>query len=46
MQPPDWELPFEKMCDAGDYVVEAMLGQRKDKKIHAIYYTSKILNDA
>ncbi|XP_058003682.1 uncharacterized protein LOC110666781 [Hevea brasiliensis] len=46
MQPPDWELPFEVMCDASDYVVGAILGQRKDKKLHAIYYASKILNDA
>ncbi|KAI5387026.1 hypothetical protein KIW84_073250 [Lathyrus oleraceus] len=38
MQPPDWRLPFEIMCDASDYVVGAILGQRKDKKLHAIYY--------
>ncbi|GJV46847.1 reverse transcriptase domain-containing protein [Tanacetum coccineum] len=28
---PDWLLPFEIMCDAIDYVVGAVLGQRKDK---------------
>ncbi|XP_012435462.1 uncharacterized protein LOC105762096 [Gossypium raimondii] len=27
----DWTLPFELMCDASDYAVGAMLGQRKDK---------------
>ena len=46
MQPPDWTLPFELMCDASDYAVGAVLGQRKDKKPHVIYYASKTLNDA
>ena len=32
IQPPDWLLPFKIMCDASDYVVGAVLGQRKDKK--------------
>ncbi|KAM5546510.1 hypothetical protein ABKV19_002414, partial [Rosa sericea] len=38
MCPPDWSLPFELMCDASDYAVGAVLGQRKDKKPYAIYY--------
>ncbi|XP_078171369.1 uncharacterized protein LOC144565476 [Carex rostrata] len=42
LQPPDWSLPFEIMCDASDYAVGAVLGQRKDKKPCAIYYASKI----
>ena len=46
IQPPDWSLPFEIMCDASDYVVGAVLGQRKDKKPYVIYYASKTLNDA
>lgn len=46
MQTPDWTLPFEIMCDARDYVVGAMLGQRKDQKVHTIYYASKTLDDA
>ena len=33
MQPPNWTLPFEIMCDASDYAIGAILGQRKDKKI-------------
>jgi len=46
IQPPDWSLPFEIICDASDYVVGAVLGQRKDKKPYAIYYASKTLNSA
>jgi hypothetical protein len=43
IQPPNWSLPFEIMCDASDYVVGAVLGQTKDKKHHAIAYASKTL---
>jgi hypothetical protein len=46
MQAPDWSLPFEIMCDASDYTVGAVLGQRKDKKPHVIYYASRTLNSA
>ena len=41
----DWELPFELMCDASDYVVGSVLGQRKNKIFHAIYFVRKTLND-
>jgi hypothetical protein len=34
------------MCDASDYAVEVVLGQRIDGLPHVIYYASKILNDA
>ncbi|KAK9044818.1 hypothetical protein V6N11_058709 [Hibiscus sabdariffa] len=44
--PPDWTLPFKLMCDASDYVVEAVLGQRKGKIFHPIYYASKTQNEA
>jgi Reverse transcriptase (RNA-dependent DNA polymerase)/RNase H-like domain found in reverse transcriptase len=43
LQPPDWNLPLEIMCDASDYAVGAVLGQRNDKKLYAIYYASKTL---
>ncbi|KAL4339564.1 hypothetical protein GQ457_08G027440 [Hibiscus cannabinus] len=46
VEPPDWTLPFELMCDASDYAVGAVLGQRKGKIFHHIYYASKTLNDA
>ncbi|KAJ9544667.1 hypothetical protein OSB04_024374 [Centaurea solstitialis] len=46
IQPPDWSLPFELMCDASDFAVGAVLGQRKDRKLHAIHYASKTLDSA
>ena len=46
MVAPDWSKEFELMCDASDYVVGAELGQRQDKVFHAIYYASKVINNA
>ena len=43
VQSPNWDLPFEIMCDTSDYAVGAVLGQRIDKKLTAICYASKIL---
>ncbi|KAI3684649.1 hypothetical protein L6452_33874 [Arctium lappa] len=43
---PDWNKPFEIMCDASDWAVGAVLGQRKEKVFHSIYYASKTLNEA
>jgi len=34
------------MCDASDYVVEAALGQWRDKKPYVIYYARKTLDEA
>ncbi|PIN26668.1 DNA-directed DNA polymerase [Handroanthus impetiginosus] len=42
---PDWSFPFELMCDASDFAIGAVLGQRKDKIFRSIYYASKTLND-
>ena len=46
LQSPNWDLPFEIMCDALDYVVGVVLGQRLDKKSTAICYASKTLIEA
>ena len=28
---PDWDIPFELMCDASDYAIRAMLGQKRER---------------
>jgi len=43
---PDWSLPFEVMCDASDYALGAVLGQRRNKICQVVYYASKTLNEA
>jgi hypothetical protein len=43
IQPPDWHLTFEIMCDTSDYVIGVVLSQSKDKKHYAISYASKTL---
>ncbi|GJW34444.1 reverse transcriptase domain-containing protein [Tanacetum coccineum] len=43
---PNWNLPFELMCDASDFAVGAVLGQKDDKNFHPIYFASKTLNSA
>ncbi|GJT33527.1 reverse transcriptase domain-containing protein [Tanacetum coccineum] len=35
---PDWDLPFEIMCDASDFAVWTILGQRNDKYFRPIHY--------
>ncbi|CAN6544173.1 unnamed protein product [Malus baccata var. baccata] len=46
IRPPDWSISFELMCDASDYALGVVLGQRKDKQPHVIYYAFRTLNDA
>ncbi|GJX34418.1 reverse transcriptase domain-containing protein [Tanacetum coccineum] len=43
---PDWDLPFELMCDASDFAIGAVLGQRHEKHFRPIHYASKIINEA
>ena len=43
IQPPDWTLPFEILCDVSDYAIGVVLGQTKDKKNLVISYASKTL---
>ncbi|KAL1223232.1 putative mitochondrial protein [Cardamine amara subsp. amara] len=46
VQAPNWDHPFEIMCDASDYAVGAVLGQRIEKKLNVIYYASRTLDEA
>jgi len=42
---PDWKLNFEIICDACDYAIRVLLGQRKKIIFHVIHYESKVLNE-
>ena len=42
---PNWKFPFEVMCDASDFAIGAVLGQREYGKPYVIYYASKTLNE-
>ena len=46
VQSPDCNLPFEILCDASDYAVGDVIGQRVDKKLNVIQYASKTLGSA
>ena len=46
MLTPSWSNEFEIMCDANDYAMGAVLGQRTEKIFKAIYYASKTFNEA
>nr|GEW22610.1 reverse transcriptase domain-containing protein [Tanacetum cinerariifolium] len=39
----NWDQPFELMCDASDYVVGVVLGQRVEKHLRPIHYASKTM---
>nr|GFB63516.1 reverse transcriptase domain-containing protein [Tanacetum cinerariifolium] len=43
---PNWDLPFEFMCDASDFAIGAVLGQRHEKQFKPIHYASKMMTDA
>ena len=46
MVTPDWNKEFEIVCDASDYAIRAVLGQRTEKIFKAIYYAKKTFNEA
>ena len=35
---PDWDLPFELMCDTSDYAIGAVLGHKRERIFQVIYY--------
>ncbi|XP_031120199.1 uncharacterized protein LOC116023344 [Ipomoea triloba] len=43
---PNWEHPFEIMCDASDYAIGAVLGHKINKLPYVIHYASKTLDNA
>nr|GFB04104.1 reverse transcriptase domain-containing protein [Tanacetum cinerariifolium] len=43
---PDWDMPFELMCDASDFAIGAVLGQHRDKHFRPIHYASKTMTEA
>ena len=46
VQAPDWNLPFILMCDASDFAVGVVLGQKVEKKLNVISYASLTLDAA
>ncbi|GKA03663.1 reverse transcriptase domain-containing protein [Tanacetum coccineum] len=42
----NWDQPFEIMCDASDYAIGAVLGQRIEKHFRPIHYASKTMTEA
>ena len=46
MAKPDWNRELEIMCDASDFAMGAILGQKAEKVFKAIYYASKTFNEA
>nr|GEU68734.1 hypothetical protein [Tanacetum cinerariifolium] len=43
---PDWNLPFELMCDASDFAIGAVLEKQKTKHFQPIHYASKTMTEA
>nr|GEZ62581.1 reverse transcriptase domain-containing protein [Tanacetum cinerariifolium] len=43
---PNWDMPFELMCDASDFAIGAILGQRQEKRFRPIHYASKTMTEA
>nr|GEY86409.1 reverse transcriptase domain-containing protein [Tanacetum cinerariifolium] len=43
---PNWDMPFELMCDASDFAIGVVLGQCQDKNFRPIHYASKTMTEA
>nr|GEX75563.1 reverse transcriptase domain-containing protein [Tanacetum cinerariifolium] len=43
---PDWDMPFEIMCDANEFAIGSVLGQHQDKHFRPIHYASKTMTEA
>nr|GFC65942.1 reverse transcriptase domain-containing protein [Tanacetum cinerariifolium] len=43
---PDWDMSFELMCDASDFAIGVVLGQRQEKYFRPIHYASKTMTEA
>nr|GEX10102.1 reverse transcriptase domain-containing protein [Tanacetum cinerariifolium] len=39
---PEWDMPFELMCNASDFAIGAVLGQRQDKHFRPIHYAKGV----
>ena len=46
MAAPEWNQGFDIMCDASDFAMGAVLGQRNEKIFRTIYYASRTFNEA
>nr|GEZ77295.1 reverse transcriptase domain-containing protein [Tanacetum cinerariifolium] len=43
---PNWDQPFELICDASDFAIRAVIGQRIEKHFRPIHYVSKTMSEA
>ena len=46
MRAPNWQFPFEVICDATDLAIRAVLKKREDGKPYVVYYARKTFNEA
>ena len=46
LRAPNWQQPFEVMCDASDLAIGAVLGKREYGKPYVVHYATKTLNEA
>nr|GEV94020.1 reverse transcriptase domain-containing protein [Tanacetum cinerariifolium] len=42
----DWDMPFELMCNASDFAIGVVLGQRQEKHFRPLHYGSKTMTEA